>query len=83
MTARNDDARRGEASGSREPYSGPSDGRTTDNRLNEIDARDGGESLDDHQRDRASRGVADGYNDSVGRRKGEDDRDRLGVSRGD
>lgn len=83
MTARNDDARRGEASGSREPYSGPSDGRTTDNRLHDIELRDGGESLEDHQRDRAGNGVPGGYDDSVEQRKGKDGPDRYGVSRGD
>lgn len=74
----------GTASGSREPYSGPSDGKTTENRLHDVDLQERGESLEDHQRDRASNGVADGYDDSLERRKGDGDgTDRLGVARGD
>lgn len=73
---------RGTASGSREPSSGPSDGRTTGNRLHDIDASERGESLEDHQRDRAGNGVPGGYDDSVKHRKGEGD-DRRGISRGD
>ncbi|MGY3266883.1 hypothetical protein [Lysobacter sp. HA35] len=82
MANQSNDTRKGEASGSREPYSGPSDGQTTANRLHDMDPRDGGESLEDHQRDRSSRGTAD-HDDSLATRKHNDDRDRLGISRGD
>lgn len=82
--ARNTDLEsdRGTASGSREPFSGPSDGRATENRLHDIDLSDRGESLEDHQRDRNSEGVRDGYDDSIDHHRGEGE-DRLGISRGD
>ena len=48
------------------------DGRTADR----------GESLEDQQRDRASNGLAGGYDDSIATRKDADD-DRAGVARGD
>ena len=72
----------GTPSGSREPYSGPSDGRTTAKRLHDVDLTDRGESPEDHQRDRDSKGVAGGYDDSVARRRHEDV-DRSGIARGD
>ena len=74
---------RGTASGSREPYSGPSDGRSTDDRLHDVDLEARGESLEDHQRDRQSNGAAGGRDDSIATRKHTGDDDRLGISRGD
>ena len=71
------------ASGQREPYSGPSDGRDSENRLHGIDASDRGESLEDHQRDRGSNGLAGAQDDSLATRKHAEDTDRRGVSRGD
>lgn len=75
------DAERGTASGHREPFSGPSSARATDARLHDVDLEARGEFVDDHQRDRHSKGVADGYDDSVDHRRGGDD--RLGIARGD
>jgi hypothetical protein len=73
----------GTPSARQEPMSGPGDARSLDDRLHDVDPRTGGEFTSDHQRDRDSKGVAGGYDDSIARRKGNDDRDRLGVSRGD
>lgn len=83
MAGRSDlDSDSGVASGSREPYSGPSDGHTTADRLHDVDPADGGMSLEDHQRDRGGNGVRGGYDDAV-KRRGQAGDDRLGVSRGD
>ncbi|MBS7456915.1 hypothetical protein [Coralloluteibacterium stylophorae] len=74
----------GTASGSGEHMSGPAGDRETENRLHEVDTESRGEFLEDHQRDRQSKGVAGGYDDSLERRKGDDEhRDRRGVTRGD
>jgi hypothetical protein len=74
----------GTASGSRKPLLGPDDGRTTENRLHDLDPEARGESLEDHQRDRDSRGLTDGYDDSIDTRKGNDEgHDYLGIARGD
>jgi hypothetical protein len=73
----------GTASGSRQPLKGPDDGRTTENRLHDLDLEARGEFLEDHQRDRDSKGVTDGYDDSLQRRKGEEGHDYLGIARGD
>lgn len=73
---------RGIPSGQRQNMTGPEEGRDPENRLHNLDLSDRGESLEDHQRDRDSKGVAEGYDDSVATRKG-GDRDYLGVSRGD
>lgn len=74
----------GTASGSRKPLFGPDDGRTTENRLHDLDLEARGESLEDHQRDRGSKGVAGGYDDSLDTRKGNDEgHDYLGIARGD
>jgi hypothetical protein len=74
----------GTASGSRQPMNGPDDGRTTENRLHNLDLGARGASLEDHQRDRDSKGVTDGYDDSLATRKGNDEgEDRLGIARGD
>ena len=73
----------GRASARREPMSGPGDARSIDDRLHDVDPQNAGEFVSDHQRDRDSKGVAGGYDDSLTRRKHDDDRDRLGVSRGD
>ena len=73
----------GRASARREPMSGPGETRSLDDRLHDVDLESGGDFISDHQRDRDSKGVAGGYDDSIARRKGDEDRDRLGVSRGD
>lgn len=73
---------RGVPSGQRQNMTGPDEGRDPANRLHDLDLSDRGESLEDHQRDRDSKGVADGYDDSVTTRKG-GDHDYRGVSRGD
>ena len=73
----------GRASARRQPLSGPGDARALDDDLHNVDLQSGGEVVSDHQRDRDSKGVAGGYDDSIARRKHDDDRDRLGVSRGD
>src|SRR4051812_40410127 len=59
MANQSNDTRRGKPRGSRAPYSAPSEGQPTATRLHDIAPRDGGESLEDHQRDRSSRGTAD------------------------
>lgn len=74
---------RGLASGQREPFSGPGEGRDSENRLHGIDADDRGESLEDHQRDRQSNGRAGAQDDSLATRKHQGETDRYGVSRGD
>jgi hypothetical protein len=73
----------GTPSARREPMSGPSEARELDDRLHDIDPATRGEFVSDHQRDRDSNGVAGGYDDSIERRKGDEDTDRLGVARGD
>lgn len=74
----------GTASSSREGMNGPDDGRTTENRLHNLDLEARGASLEDHQRDRDSKGVAGGYDDSLSTRKGNGEgEDRLGIARGD
>lgn len=74
----------GTASGSGEHMSGPACDRDTGNRLHDVDTESRGEFLEDHQRDRQSKGVDGGYDDSLERRKGGDaHRDRRGVTRGD
>lgn len=75
---------RGTASGARGSMTGPDEGRTTENRLHDLDLEARGESLEDHQRDRDSKGVAGGYDDSLETRKGNDEgHDYLGIARGD
>lgn len=86
MTASRSDftSSEGTASGSRRSMTGPDDGRTTENRLHKLDADARGASLEDHQRDRDSKGVTDGYDDSLSTRKGDGEGDdRLGIARGD
>lgn len=73
----------GTASATRQSMTGPDNTQSTDDRLHNIDLEARGESLDDHQRDRYSKGVADGYDDSLERRKGNEDTDYLGIARGD
>ncbi|WP_133478907.1 hypothetical protein [Cognatilysobacter segetis] len=73
----------GRASARREPLSGPGEARSIDNALHDVDLQSGGEFVGDHQRDRDSKGVAGGYDDSIARRKHDEDRDRRGTSRGD
>lgn len=74
----------GTASGSRRSMTGPDDGRATENRLHKLDADARGASFEDHQRDRDSKGVTDGYDDSLSTRKGDGEgEDRLGIARGD
>lgn len=73
----------GTASGSRENMTGPQDHQRTDNRLHDVELEAHGDFLEDSQRDRDSRGVADGYDDSIARRKGDGEgEDRLGIARG-
>lgn len=75
---------RGTASGRHQPLYRPGDERGSDNRLHDLDLEARGESLEDHQRDRASKGVAGGYDDAVATRKGKDEgNDYLGIARGD
>jgi hypothetical protein len=78
-----DTQNRGTPSARQESMRGPGESRSLDDRLHDIDPRTRGEFVSDHQRDRDSKGVAGGYDDSIARRKGEDDRDRLGIARGD
>ncbi len=73
----------GTASGNHAPMGDTGDERGTGNRIHNLDLQERGESIEDHQRDRNSKGVADGYDDSVEGRKGGGDRDYLGVTRGD
>lgn len=74
----------GTASASRQPMNGPDEGRGTENRLHQLDADARGASLEDHQRDRDSKGVTGGYDDSLSTRKGDGEgEDRLGIARGD
>lgn len=73
----------GTPSARHEPMSGPSEARALDDRLHDIDPTTRGEFVSDHQRDRDSKGVAGGYDDSIERRKGDEDTDRLGIARGD
>ena len=74
----------GTASGSRENMTGPQDHQRTDDRLHDVELEARGEFLEDAQRDRDSRGVAGGYDDSIARRKGDGDgEDRRGIARGD
>lgn len=71
-------------SGSRENMTGPQDHQRTDNRLHDVELEVRGEFLEDAQRDRDSRGVADGYDDSIARREGDGEAgDRRGTARGD
>jgi hypothetical protein len=72
----------GVASGSRENMTGPHEWRLTENRLHDVDLATRGEFLEDQQRDRDSKGVAGGYDDSLATRK-DNESDRYGVSRGD
>lgn len=72
----------GTPSGNRQNMTGPDEGRGPENSLHNIDLSDRGESLEDHQRDRDSKGVAEGYDDSVATRKGAE-RDYRGLTRGD
>ncbi|GAB6194777.1 hypothetical protein [Lysobacter xanthus] len=83
MQKSSNESDRGTASGSREPYSGPGDGRDGENRLHDVELSARGESLEDRQRDRASNGVPGGQDDSITTRKHQGDDDRYGVSRGD
>ena len=71
----------GTAEGQREPYSGPGEGRAAQNRLHDVELDDRGESMEDQQRDRSSKGVAGGYDDSVATRK-DANPDRSGTARG-
>lgn len=73
---------RGVPSGSRENMTGPDEGRGPGDRLQGAGLDDLGESVEDQQRDRDSRGTGD-YDDSIGRRRGEADTDRSGTTRGD
>ena len=74
----------GTASGSRENMTGPQQRRSTENRLHDVELSTRGEFLEDEQRDRDSKGVAGGYDDSIARRRGNDDgQDRAGIARGD
>ena len=72
----------GTPSGNRQNMTGPDEGRGPENSLHNIDLSDRGESLEDHQRDRDSKGVAGGYDDSVATRKGGES-DYRGLTRGD
>ena len=73
----------GVASGSREPLSGPGDGRRTENEMHNIELEARGEFLEDHQRDRDSKGVAEGYDDRADRGQRAAGHDSRGVSGGD
>lgn len=86
MTASRSDftSKEGTASGRRGSMGPPEEGRATEDRLHKLDANARGASLDDHQRDRDSKGVTDGYDDSLSTRKGDGEgQDRLGIARGD
>lgn len=73
---------RGTASGSHQPLCRPGDGRAMDDALHNVDLEARGEFVEDRQRDRDSKGVDNGYDDSLQRRKGEG-HDYLGIARGD
>ncbi len=72
----------GTASGSRENMTGPREAGITEERLHNVNLSTRGEFLEDAQRDRDSKGVAGGYDDSIARRRGEE-QDRSGIARGD
>lgn len=75
---------RGTADARREPMSGPGNARELDDRLHDVNLQARGEFVSDHQRDRDSKGVAGGYDDSIETRKGSDEgEDRRGIARGD
>ena len=74
----------GTASASREGMGGPREARPTDDDVREAELSTRGEFVADEQRDRDSRGVAGGYDDSIERRRGDGEgTDRRGVARGD
>lgn len=73
----------GTASASRQSM-GDDEGRTTENRLQQLDLEARGESLEDDQRNRDSKNVSEGYDDSLQTRKRDGEgHDYLGISRGD
>ena len=74
----------GTAKGRRQSMNGPDDTAPLDRNLRGTDAAARGEFVDDHQRDRDSKGVREGYDDSLRTRRDErDGHDYRGVARGD
>ncbi|MGH8072781.1 MAG: hypothetical protein ACREO4_01745 [Lysobacter sp.] len=57
----------GEAGGQRQGLRQPSDDERTEDKLGNVDLESRGAKVDDHLRDRDSKGVAGGYDDSIDR----------------
>ena len=57
----------GEAGGQHQGLRQPSDDQRTEGRLGNVDLESRGAKVDDHLRDRDSKGVRDGYDDSIDR----------------
>lgn len=75
---------RGIASARGSSMEGPDDSRTVDRNLRRASVAGGGESVEDPQRDRDSKGVRNGYDDSLRTPRGGDDtRDHRGLMHGD
>jgi len=56
----------GEASGKHQGLRQPSNDGRVEDALDNVGFTDRGESMEDHLRDRRSKGVADGFDDSIG-----------------
>lgn len=56
----------GEASGKHQGLRQPADNGRVEDALDNVGFADRGERMEDHLRDRRSKGVADGYDDSIG-----------------
>jgi len=59
----------GQASGKHQGLHRPADDQRVEHALDHVGLEDRGELMEDHQRDRHSKGVRDGYDDSVDTRK--------------
>lgn len=62
----------GEAGGQHQGLRQPSDDQRTEDRLGNVDLESRGAKVDDHLRDRDSKGVRGGYDDSIDRDAGQD-----------
>ena len=56
----------GEASGKHQGLRQPADDGRVEDALDNVGFSDRGERMEDHRRDRRSKGVADGFDDSIG-----------------
>lgn len=59
----------GQASGKHQGLHRPADDQRVEHALDHVGLEDRGESMEDHQRNRHSKGVRDGYDDSVDTKK--------------